>query len=106
MLQKETIIRQFARAAYYLLVIRSFIKFLSLVQIHKDFGFLVKSMQLVFIELIPFFILFSSLISIFAFAVYALNIPLSEDESNNDFKGMNLAVSYYLRVLRTALGDF
>ena len=106
MLLTMTIIKQFARAAYALLVIRSFVKFLSLVQIHKDFGFLVKSMQLVFIELIPFFILFSSLISVFAFAVYALNIPLSEDESSNDFKGMNLALSYFLHVLRTALGDF
>jgi hypothetical protein len=106
MLPKETFIKQFARAAYALLVIRSFVQFLSLVQIHKDFGFLVRSMQLVFIELIPFFILFSSLISIFAFAVYALNIPLAEDENSNDFKGMNLALSYFLHVLRTAFGDF
>jgi hypothetical protein len=63
-------------------------------------------MQLVFIELIPFFILFSSLISIFAFAAYALNIPLSEDEDSNDFKGVNLAASYFLHVLRNAMGDF
>jgi hypothetical protein len=106
MLPKETIIRQFARAAYALLVILSFIKFLFWMQTYKKFGFLVKLMQLVVIELFPFFILFSSLISIFACALYALNIPLSEDESNNDYKGMNLAVSYFLHVLRTAFGDF
>lgn len=107
MLPEETLTRHLARIGYASLVFLSFIKLLSLLQIHEDFGFLVKMVQVVVVQLIPFFILFISLIIIFAFSLFALNLPIAENDTNNDYQGMNwVGLEYFLHVLRTALGDF
>ncbi|MFO0116160.1 MAG: hypothetical protein ACK521_00565 [bacterium] len=52
-------------------------------------GFLVKMIEVVFVELIPFFILFVSLIVIFAFALFALNMPVMESDATNDYYNMD-----------------
>ena len=107
LLPEESMLRQWTRIFYSLLVIFSFMLVLQLLQLHRDMGFLVKMIEVVFVELIPFFILFVSLIIIFAFALFALNTPVEESDATNDYYNMDWVGSqYFLHVVRTALGDF
>lgn len=59
-----------------ILLFAGFIKILTNVQIYEDLSFLIKMMAVVIVELVPFFILFISLISIFALMVATLGLPL------------------------------
>jgi hypothetical protein len=61
-------------------VVTGFLKLLGNVQIYEDFSFLIKMMQLVVVELIPFGVLFFSMIIMFAFSLAALNVPLYVNE--------------------------
>ena len=61
----------------------------------------------VFVELIPFFILFVSIIVIFSLALFALNTPTAENDATDDYFNLEWdGEKYFLYVLRTALGDF
>lgn len=64
-------------------------------------------MQKVVVELIPFAVLFVSLLIVSTFAMHALATPLTDVDSANDYNGLDVpAVGEFLFVLRTALGDF
>jgi hypothetical protein len=103
----ESAVKQSTRIFYALLVVTGFLKLLGNVQIYEDFSFLIKMMQLVAVELIPFGVLFFSMIIMFSFALAALNVPLYITEEEYDYDGLNTgALTYFLFVLRTALGDF
>ena len=106
-LPDESGVKQCTRICYAILVIAGFVKLLGNVQIYEDASFLIKMMQVVTVEIIPFAILFFSMIIIFAFALAALNVPLYINEDDFDYAGLNAgALSYFMFVLRTALGDF
>lgn len=76
----ESGVKQETRIFYAFLVVTGFLKLLGFVQIYEDFSFLIKMMQLVVVELIPFGGLFFSMIIMFAFVLAALNVPLYVNE--------------------------
>jgi hypothetical protein len=76
----ESALKQKTRIFYAFLVVTGFLKLLGNVQIYEDFSFLIKMLQVVVVELIPFAILFFSMIIMFAFVLAALNVPLYVNE--------------------------
>jgi len=63
--------------------------------------------EVVFLELTPFFFLFIVLILIFSYSLFALALPIAENDATDDYFNFDfVALQYFFHVLRTALGDF
>jgi len=76
-------------------------------QLHRDVGFQLKMIEVCFVELIPFFFLFVMLIIIFSYSLFALALPIAENDATDDYYNFDfVGMQYFFHVLRTALGDF
>jgi hypothetical protein len=97
----ETRLEQMTRIFQAILLFAGFIKVLINVQIYEDLSFLIKMMSVVIVELVPFFILFISLIGIFAFMVGVLGVSLIPGGEESDYEGLGAqAIGYFFFVLR------
>lgn len=92
------------RIMYAILIVTTFIKFLSLARIFNNFSFIVKMLIIVISEIVPFILLFLLFIIAFAFCMMILDIHFEEDDPDNPYSGLG-HLAYPLFIFRTSLGD-
>ena len=88
-------------------VVIGFFKFLSLGRIYNRFSFIVKMLVRVYEELVPFLILFTSFIVVFAWAIKLVGVRFDYEENleENSYKGLDF-FAYITFVARASLADF
>ena len=96
------------------LIISAGWRLLNYAQTLSSLAFMIKMIQMVAVELIPFVILFALGLSMFAFVFASLNLSFSDEEYGNigkytDAAGNEQDMSLFpmmFWVLRTSMGDF
>ena len=87
------------------LLLSGFIKLLSLISINDNISFIVRMIVKVIVSIMPFLMLFASLILLFCFIVYTLGLSFESMGEDNPYKAIG-RLSYFIFLFRTSVADF
>lgn len=86
------------------LLLSGFIKLLSLNRT-DNISFIVRMIVKVIVSIMPFLMLFNSLILLFCFIVYTLGLSFESMGEDNPYKAIG-KLSYFIFLFRTSVADF
>ena len=87
------------------LLMTGFLKLMSLNRINDNISFITRMLVKVVVAIIPFLFLFTALIVVFSFIVYALGFSFESMDDENPYKSIGL-FGYLFYLFRTSTGDF
>ena len=87
------------------LIYTGFIKFIGLFRVNDNVVFIARMFIKVIFSIIPFLALFTALVIVFSFIVYALGLDLTSMGDENPYRTIG-SLGYFIYVFRTSTGDF